>query len=38
MDSCKIAPGLYQYTAVDVVAFYPRRTAANILDFLEKAV
>jgi transposase InsO family protein len=42
MDTCKIAPGLYQYTAVDdctrcmVVGLYPRRTAFNTLDFLER--
>lgn len=41
MDTCKIAPGLYQYTAVDdctrykVVRLYSRRTAANTLLFLE---
>ncbi|SFC83192.1 Homeodomain-like domain-containing protein [Parapedobacter composti] len=41
MDVCKIAPGLYQYTAIDdcsrfkVLALYPRRTAANTLRFLE---
>lgn len=44
MDVCKIAPGLYQYTAVDdcsryrVLALYPRRTAANSIEFLEKTV
>ena len=42
MDTCKIAPRLYQYTAVDdctrcmVLGLYPRRTASNTLDFLEK--
>jgi len=42
MDTCKIAPGTYQYTAVDdctrvrVSAIYPRRTAANSLLFLER--
>lgn len=42
MDTCKIAPGLYLYTAVDdctryiVVGLYPRRTAAHTLDFLER--
>lgn len=42
MDVCKIAPGLYQYTAIDdctrmkVLALYSRRTAANSLLFLEK--
>jgi transposase InsO family protein len=44
MDTCKIAPGLYQYTAVDdctryqVLRLYPRRTAANTLLFLECVV
>jgi len=44
MDVCKIAPGLYQYTAVDdctrykVVGLYLRRTASNSIKFLEKAV
>jgi transposase len=42
MDTCKIAPGLYQYTAIDdcsrwqVLGLYPRRTAANTLAFLER--
>lgn len=41
MDTIKIAPGLYQYTAIDdctryqVMALYPRRNAANTLLFLE---
>src|SRR3712207_9188426 len=41
MDTCKIRPGLYQYTAIDdctrfqVLGLYPRRTAANTLDFLK---
>lgn len=40
MDVCKIASGLYQYTAIDdctrykVLALYTRRTAVNTLDFL----
>jgi transposase InsO family protein len=44
MDTCKIAPGLYQYTAVDdctrirVLALFNRRTAANSLQFLEWAI
>lgn len=44
MDTCKIAKGLYQYTAVDdcsrflVVALYPRRTAAHTIDFVEPMV
>ena len=42
MDTCKIAPGLYQYTAIDdcsrwqVLAVYPDRSAASTLDFLER--
>ena len=42
MDTCKIAPGLYQYTAIDdcsrwqVLGLYPRRTAANTLAFLDR--
>jgi transposase InsO family protein len=41
MDTCKIRPGLYQYTAIDdcsrwqVLGLYPRRTAANTRDFLK---
>jgi transposase InsO family protein len=44
MDTCKIAPGLYQYTAVDdctrirVLALFNRRTATNSLQFLELAM
>jgi hypothetical protein len=44
MDTCKIAPGLYQYTAIDdctrirVLAVYKRRSAANWLLFLEKVI
>jgi len=44
MDVCKIAPGIYQYTAIDdctrfkVLAIYPRRTAANSLRFLEHII
>src|SRR5215471_10887039 len=44
MDTCKIAPGLYQYTAVDdctrmrVLATFHRRTAANSLRFLELVI
>lgn len=44
LDTCKIAKGLYQYTAIDdctrflVVVVYPRRTAANTLDFIERVV
>ncbi|WP_149449249.1 DDE-type integrase/transposase/recombinase, partial [Escherichia coli] len=41
MDTCKIGPGLYQYTSVDdctryrVLRLYSRRTAANTLDFID---
>ncbi len=41
MDTCKIAPGLIQYTSVDdctryrVSWRYNRRTAANTLDFID---
>ena len=44
MDTCKIAPGIYQYTAVDdctryrVLAIFPRRTAANTIEFLERVL
>jgi transposase InsO family protein len=44
MDTCKIAPGLYQYTAVDdctrirCLALFDRRTAANSLIFLEQMI
>jgi transposase InsO family protein len=42
MDTCKIAPGLYQYTAIDdcsrwqVLGLYPGRSAADTLAFLER--
>jgi transposase InsO family protein len=42
MDSCKIAPGLYQFTAIDdctrfqVLGLYRRRDAASTLDFLDR--
>jgi len=44
MDTCKIGPGRYQYSAVDdctrirVLALYPRRTAANTLPFVERVL
>jgi transposase InsO family protein len=44
MDTCKIRPGLYQYTAIDdcsrwqVLAAYPDRSAASTLDFLERVL
>jgi len=44
MDTCKIAPRLYQYTAIDdctrvrVLALYSARTAANSLLFLEMVI
>lgn len=42
LDTCKIRPGIYQYTAVDdctrfrVLEIYKRRTAKNTLDFIDK--
>ncbi len=44
VDTCKIANGIYQYTAVDdctryqVLEIYPARTASNTILFLEKMV
>ncbi|MGO9138482.1 MAG: IS481 family transposase [Syntrophales bacterium] len=44
MDTCKIGPRIYQYTAVDdctryrVLALCDRRNAANTLSFLEKVI
>lgn len=44
VDTIKIAPGLFQYTAVDdctrwlCAALFPRRTAANTLSFLENMI
>lgn len=44
MDTCKIAPGIYQYTAIDdcsrykVLGIYPRRTVKNTLAFLERVI
>lgn len=44
VDTIKIAPGLFQYTAVDdctrwlCAALFPRRTAANTLAFLENMI
>ena len=44
MDSCKIAPGLYQYTAIDdctryrVLALFKRRTATNTIEFIDQVV
>lgn len=44
MDTCKIAPGRYQYTAVDdctryrVLRLYSRRTAENTLHFIEAVI
>lgn len=41
MDTCKIAPGIYQYTAVDdcsrwrLLEIYTRRTAENTLTFID---
>ncbi len=42
IDTCKIGPAIYQYTAIDdcsrfrVLEIYKRRTAANTLKFLDK--
>ena len=44
MDVCKIAPKLYQYTAIDdctrlkVMRLYPNKQAASTLDFLDQVV
>jgi transposase InsO family protein len=44
MDTCKIGPGRYQYTAVDdctrirVLALYSRRSGSNTLLFLERVL
>lgn len=44
IDTCKIAPGIYQYTAIDdctryrVLDIYRRRTASNTLLFLDKMI
>ena len=44
LDTCKIAPGIYQYTAIDdctryrVLGIYKRRSAANTLLFLERVI
>jgi len=44
MDTCKIAPGIFQYTSVDdcsryrVLAVFSRRTAANTMDFLDQVI
>jgi transposase InsO family protein len=44
IDVCKIAAGIYQYTAIDdctrykVLAIYKRRTAKNTIDFIENYV
>lgn len=44
IDTCKIAPGIYQYTAVDdctrwrVLKIYKRRTANNTLLFIDKII
>ena len=44
LDTCKIAPGCYQYTAIDdctryrVLAIFSRRTAISTLAFLERVL
>lgn len=44
LDTCKIAPGIYQYTAIDdcsrwrVLQIYKRRTAQNTLYFIDEII
>jgi len=44
MDTCKTAPNLYRYTAIDdctryrVLQIYKKRTAGNTLDFLDRVL
>lgn len=44
MDTMKVAPGVYQYTAVDdcsrwrVLGVYPRRSSANTVKFLDRVI
>lgn len=40
MDTCEIAPSLYQYTSIRyrVLRLYKRRTAANTLNFIEAVI
>jgi transposase InsO family protein len=44
MDTCKIAPGVYQFTAVDdcsrfrVLGVYSRRNATSTLDFIDRVI
>jgi len=44
IDTCKIRPGIYQFTAVDdctrfrVLDIYKRRTANNTLEFIDKMI
>ena len=44
LDTMKIAPGVYQYTAVDdcsrwrVLGIYPRRSSGNTLAFLDRVI
>lgn len=44
MDVCKIAPGIYQYTAIDdctrykVLRLYRRRTANNTMEFFDSVI
>lgn len=44
LDVCKIAPSVYQYTAINdwsrykVLGVFPRRTAANTQIFLERVI
>ncbi len=44
MDVCKIAPGIYQFTAIDdctrfrVLGIYPRRSAVQTIHFLDRVI
>lgn len=44
MDVCKIAPGIYQYTAIDdctrykVLRLFRRRTANNTMEFFDAVI
>lgn len=38
MDTMKVTKGVYQYTAVDDCSRFKRRTAANTIDFLDRAI
>jgi transposase InsO family protein len=44
MDTCKVAPGLYQYTAIDdctryqVLALFPGRKAKHTIEFIDQVM